>query len=361
MRGGKKKMKGGAGSPPDTFYYIDPQSTIPALAEYINKTIDPIDIARIIQKLEGYQDTGARNDGTQDMFHNYNFYLNQKDETFAFVDDLKKILKEQFDQSMTVINQVRDGNTSGLGRAIEIADDVIGVVSTFKKATNPIGLVQLGIDSLGSLISSFSDPSFFEPIKQTSYSYKKQLQDDLGFFGAVGRTAGTVVGAIGEAFGAKTLAQKNDPAIREVIKRKMTDSIKRIDDFKKGYIKKLSFLKKQAEFRTKQATEDKIKERKDFFLQRQYAKAIYFLHRDPKSPFYVSFEEYKKDPAKAVMKYEKKWREAQKKQYEKEIEEEKRRVAGGGNKSNKKQQTENALLKCMPVKCVSAVMKFYPK
>lgn len=327
--GKKKKMKGGAGSPPNTRYYIDPRGTIPELAEFINKTIDPVDIARIIQTLE---EPPTKKTGITD----YRYYLDNKDEMFALADNLKILLKEQYEQSIALINQVRSGNTSALGKALELADDVIGVVSTLKNATTPIGLLQLGTETLSSIISFMTSASFMNPSVQASYSYKQQLQSEMGdMLGSVGRTAGTVVGALGEAFGAKTLAQKNDPAIMARIEAKYKDGTTRLNDFKKSWANEITKLKKQEDMLQKQFSTRKGKETKELSLRKQYEKDVFFMDRKPESKNYVSFEDWKRSKG----------------------------IVGSGKvlKSNKKQQTENALLKCMPVKCVSAVMKFYPK
>lgn len=287
----------GAGTKSTSGLYVRPDSTLPELASFINSTTDPSEIFAVLERLK------SPPVGTKVGSTNYAWLRDNRDKAMALADNLARMVKIEHDESLRVMDMFRNGDTSNLARAISAVGDAIGAFDTLKSMTNPIGIFQTGVQTLAAAINFITSPSFNRASTQTSYSYKNQLKSELGqFAGPLGELGAILAGTIGEVFGAKSLAEVNDSAVRARVKAKYELSIKFIEDFKRWWIENLESVGKQAEMI--QGNLDKS--RADNAERMRYEQSVHWISRltdeqykqrfgqeRPADQKYISFDEWR--------------------------------------------------------------------
>lgn len=284
-----------------TYYYVDPRITIPDLANFINSTTDPFsDLMPIFQKLDSPQlDPNYNRDSTY-----YRYYTDNNAKVMEVIQNLKDLVKYEYDQSMELINAIREGNNSLIGKIFSTMNDGIALFDQFKEMSTPMGMIKMGIESLGSFLSAVTSPDFNKPTTNVSYSYKEQLQHDLGnTFGPFGMIGATISGTLGELFGAKSPAQINDKAVEARIQGKYDLNMQKLNEFEEHWKKQLKDLGEQNVFLQKQLDENQ----RQNDLMSQYHKEVYWMDRltddeyrdrwdEPPPPGrkYISFEDWKR-------------------------------------------------------------------
>lgn len=293
----QKRHLVGAGTKSNSGLFVRPDSTIPELASFINSTTDPSEIFAVLERLKS-PPVGTKLGST-----NYAWLRDNRERAMALADNLAKMVKIEHDESLRVMDMFRSGDTSGLARAISAVGDAIGAFDTLRSMTNPVGILQTGVQSLAAAIGFIMSPSFSRASSQTSYSYKNQLKGELGAMaGPLGELGAVLAGTIGEIFGAKSLAEVNDNAVRARVKAKYELSIKFIDEFKRWWIEELESTRQQSEMISGRVQQSKV----DNSEKMRYNQSVNWIDRlsddeylkkfgEPRPPGtkYISFEDWK--------------------------------------------------------------------
>jgi hypothetical protein len=294
----QKRNLVGAGTKSTSGLFVRPDSTIPELAQFINSTTDPSEIYAVLERLKS-PPVGSKLGST-----NYSWLRDNRERAMALADKLEQMVRIEHDESLRVMDMFRNGDTSNLARAIGAVGDAIQAFDTVKSLTNPVGVLKTGLDTLVSTINFLKSPGFNRSSTQTSYSYKNQLKSELGqFAGPLGELGGILAGTIAEVFGAKSLAQVNDSAVRARVKAKYELSLKFIDEFRRWWDSNLASTKGQSEMI--QGNLDKS--RADAAERMRYEQSVHWIERlddeqyrqkfgSPRAPGskYLSFDEWRK-------------------------------------------------------------------
>jgi hypothetical protein len=281
-------------------YYIDPKLTIPDLANFLNEMTAPNEIAGVLAKLESPTESNYQGERGRTY---YNFYRDNREAAFRTADGLEQLLKEQYDQSMELLNAMRSGKTEGLGQLVNAVGQGISVFRTIKSLNNPVGILKFGAESLMSLINAIGSGSFYEVAPQVSYSYSAQLESELArTFGPAGQLGAQIAGTLGELFGAKTQAERNDPYVESVIRAKRDEGLTLLREFKQRWEDNLRNTKAQEERMDVEEAEN----RKGIDQHVQYEREVFWMDRltpeqwqdrfneaRPADRPYVSFESWK--------------------------------------------------------------------
>lgn len=253
-------------------YYIRPDLTIPDLANFLNEMTAPNEIAGILAKLESPTEMGAQNQGRT----NYNFYRDYEAQAMETADNLEKLVNEQYDQSMEMLNAFRSQKPQGLGALVNAIGQGIAVFRTLKGISSPIGALKFGAESLGSLLNAAFSGDLYRVAPQTSYSYSQQLQGELSsILGPAGQVGAQIAGTLGELFGAKSQAERNDPYVESVIRAKRDEALPLIQQFRQRWQDNLRATKSQEE-RMDVANAANIREGD---LRHQYEKEVFWMDR----------------------------------------------------------------------------------
>jgi len=264
----KRKLVGGS-TPSNSGLYVDLRSTIPELAEFVNSTTDPSEVKAILEKLKTPTDTKGKSTY-------YEYFSTEQERVFRIVDSIAAIMKTQYDQSMAILNMYRSGKPNGVNKIANVIGDSISIFNTLKKAGTTTGLLQLGTDALVKAVNFIGSPAFNSASTQSSYSFKSQLKGELGqFAGEFGELGATIAGTLGELFGAKSLAEKNDGAVEARIKAKYEMSVKMINEFKDWWAQSLKTTGEQ-EARFAQQREAS---NKHWDAQKQYENEVNHIDR----------------------------------------------------------------------------------
>lgn len=259
----------GAGTAPGSPYYIAANITVPELAMYINDLTDPTDVGQFINKLQDSKGVSLNAAG----FDRKSYYEQQ----IALAQKYQDVIRAEYKQARDVLNAVRKGNSAALDKARETAAELREGFDTLRKASNPMELLQLGAETMSAMLNFLASGTAALPTGPTSYSYKQQLKNELGeMAGDVGKVAGTAVGAIGEAFGAKTTAQLNDGYVASVLKDKERVSLSLLQDFIDSRKDQIA-MDSQRHEAWKAEREKKLKASE---LRRAYERSVHFMDRD---------------------------------------------------------------------------------
>jgi hypothetical protein len=253
-------------------YYIDPRVTIPQLADFLNQMTAPNEIAGILARIRSPTESGYTERGRT----SYNFLRDNREAAMRTADGLEKLLNEQYEQSMELLNAMRSGKTEGLGQLVNVIGQGIAVFRTMKSLNNPIGFLKFGAESLMSLINAIGSGSFNTIAPQVSYSFADQLESEMTrTFGPAGQLGARIAGTLGELFGAKTQAQRNDPYVEAVIRSKRDEGLTLLREFKQEWEDSLRFTKAQEDRMDVEEAEN----RKDIDRRVQYNREVFWMDR----------------------------------------------------------------------------------
>lgn len=297
-----KKLKGGLVQPYERSYYIDPRSTIPALAEFLNSTTDAKEVYKVVQKIispqSGYWPKEYRDDYAA-------FYADKSDEILKMLDNIEKGITTEYQQAIEVIDEMANGNMDTVSKAAEVAGSAIQIFQALKQFTSPQGLLTAGIDAYEKMMNFLVSGQAFTAPEQVSFSYREQLASELGgSFGSIGRIGGEIAGWLGELFGAESIAKQNLPAIKQNVKNNYDVGIRFINEARKQIQNEIQKAQKQKQAYATRRTEEK----KSLELQREYEKDVFWMDRltdtqyrqrfksePPADRKYISFETWKKE------------------------------------------------------------------
>ena len=278
-----------------TLYWVDPRATIPALADALNSTTDPSEVLAVLDKLKVKTDDGKSTA--------YEYLKNNEANAMQTATNIEQLIESQYEESMKILNMFRSGNPTGLKKATEIIGDGISIFNTLKSIKSPDGILKAGIGFLKKAVSFMMSPEAYQPSANVSYSYKQQLKSELGnFAGAFGELGATIAGELGQWFGAKSMAELNDSAVEDRIKKKRELAIQYIDDFRKWWANQLAFTEQQEQQIAKNVQEGNAKN--DEITR--YNNEVFWVNRLTDDEFekqfgdrnrgdghYISFDEWK--------------------------------------------------------------------
>jgi len=291
----KEHFMTGGTIPYGTLYYVDPRATIPELAEALNATTDPSEVLAVLDKLK-IKDNDGRSTA-------YQYLKDNEEHAMQTANNIEKIIDLQYDESMNILNMFRSGKPTGLKKASELIGEGISIFNTLKAIGSPDGILKAGVGFLKKAISFMMSREAWEPSKNVSYSYKQQLKSELGnFAGAFGELGATIAGELGQWFGAKSIAELNDAAVEDKIKKKHELAVQYIDDFRKWWSDQLAFTEQQEQLIAKNVQEGNAKN--DEITQ--YNNEVFWMNRLTDDEFekqfgdrnrggahYISFDEWK--------------------------------------------------------------------